>query len=114
MSNTAAPSPPPIIEVWRVALMSVVIGAIVLWAHLLVGQAHADTIGFRIEVRACRADACQLLPMSSRRWAGAYACQSRAALMERFADALPALRGLPPGARTVRVRCVPVVGLAGA
>jgi len=114
MTNTAAPSPPPIIEPWRVVLMAVVIGAIVLWVHLFAGQARADTIGFRIEVRACLADACHLLPVSSRRWAGAYACQTRAALMEQFADTLPPPRGLPPGVRTVRVRCVPVVGLAGA
>lgn len=35
MSDTATPSPPPIIEPWRAVLMAVVVGAIVWWAHVI-------------------------------------------------------------------------------
>lgn len=82
-----------------------------VWAFT---PARADTIAYRIEVRACRADGCRLLPVSARRWAGRYACQGHAETIERFADTLPPVRGLPRGAWTIRARCAAVDGMAGA
>jgi hypothetical protein len=55
MAEPAAPSPPPIIEAWRVALMVAIVGAIVLWVHLLPAPAHADEAGFRAVVLVCPA-----------------------------------------------------------
>lgn len=82
-----------------------------VWAFT---PAHADTIAYRIEVRACRADGRRLLPVSARRWGGLYACQGHADLIERNADALLPVRGLPKGAWTIRARCAAVDGMVGA
>ena len=71
--------------------------------------------GYRIEVQACRPENCRSLPASAQRWAGRYACQARAELIERFAD-LSMLKqvGVKPGSWTVRARCVPVLDLRSA
>lgn len=88
--------------------------AVGFFAGLLAARpAKADdlaVIGYRIEVRACQADACRLLPVSARRWDGEYACQSRAALIERFADEVGPPAGLPPGTWAIRTRCARIVG----
>ncbi|MDP4005077.1 hypothetical protein [Methylobacterium sp. NEAU K] len=76
------------------------------WVWVFDRPAHAETVGYRIEVRACRGADCRLLPVSKRRWVGQFACQGHAGLIERFGDA--------PRGRTLSARCVAVVGLAGA
>lgn len=41
--------------------------SLLMWM-LAVSTGHAETTGYRIEVRACRGAACELLPVSKRRW----------------------------------------------
>ena len=106
MSDVAAPSPPPIIEAWRVAVMVAAIGAIVLWVHLLVTPATAETIGYRIEADACRGAVCRPLGASPRIWGGRYACEGRAANLARF--------GLPGDPRVIRARCTAIDGMPSA
>lgn len=52
MSNTADPQP-PLIELWRVALLVAAIGAIVWWTHCLVTPARADGPGFLAVALVC-------------------------------------------------------------
>ncbi|POR42558.1 hypothetical protein [Methylobacterium sp. V23] len=74
---------------------------------LLIGvpysSADAETIGYRVEAQACAGTVCRQLAPSPRTWAGLYACQTRAANLERF--------GLPGDARAIRARCAAVVGM---
>lgn len=88
--------------------------AVGFFAGLLAGRpAKANdlaVIWYRIEVRACQAEACRHLPVSARRWDGEYACQSRAALIERFAEEAGLPTDLPPGTWSIRTRCAPIVG----
>lgn len=76
------------------------------WVWVFDRPAHAETVGYRIEVRSCRGADCKLLPVSKRRWAGQFACQGRASMIERFGDA--------PRGRTLSARCVAVDGMVGA
>ena len=105
MVDVAAPSPPPIIEPGRVALLFVAVAVIVWWAHCLVTPAAAETIGFRIEAQACHGKDCRTL-VSPRRWTGRYACQNRAADIERF--------GLPGLRLTFKARCTAIDGMPNA
>ncbi|KQO94640.1 hypothetical protein [Methylobacterium sp. Leaf91] len=107
MSNTAAPSPPPVNDLWRIPAIAAIVGAIVLWVHLFIPKpAHAETIGYRIEAEACRGAVCRPLTASSRIWGGLYACQGRAANIARF--------GLPGDPREIRARCTAIAGMPSA
>jgi hypothetical protein len=79
--------------------------SLLMWM-LAVSTGHAETVAYRIEVRACRGASCELLPVSKRRWLGQFACQGRASEIERFGDA--------PRGRTLSARCVALDGMAGA
>jgi len=76
------------------------------WVWVFDRPAHAETVAYRIEVRACRGAACELLPVSKRRWVGRFACEGHASTIERFGDA--------PRGRTLSARCVAVDGMTGA
>lgn len=79
--------------------------SLLLWM-LAVATGHAETVGYRIEVRACRGSACRLLPVSGRRWIGRFACEGHASTIEQFGEA--------PRGRTLSARCVAVDGMVGA
>ncbi|MBA9063120.1 hypothetical protein GGQ91_002508 [Methylobacterium fujisawaense] len=79
--------------------------SLLMWM-LAVATGHAETVGFRIEVRACRGADCRLLPVSGRRWLGRFACEGHASTIEQFGEA--------PRGRTLSARCVAVDGMAGA
>ncbi len=79
--------------------------SLLLWM-LAVATGHAETVGYRIEVRACRGADCRLLPVSGRRWLGRFACEGHASTIAQFGEA--------PRGRTLSARCVAVDGMAGA
>ena len=76
------------------------------WVWVFDRPAQAATVGYRIEVRACRGSDCRLLPVSGRRWIGRFACEGHASTIEQFGEA--------PRGRTQSARCVAVEGMAGA
>ncbi|MCC0807522.1 hypothetical protein FPV16_15000 [Methylobacterium sp. W2] len=106
MTNTAAPSPPPVNDLWRIPAILAIVGAIVLWVHLFIHPAKAETIGYRIEAEACRGTVCHPLTASPRVWGGLYTCQGRAANIERF--------GLPSDPLVIRARCTAIYGMPSA
>lgn len=108
MVRTVDPRPP--LLGW--ALLLVV--AVLMWlAAIATGQ--ATVIGFRIDGRACHGSVCRDLPGSPKLWHGRYACQGRAADLQRLAaDMPPAAFGLPQGKWTITARCVDVEGIPSA
>jgi hypothetical protein len=114
--RTDASNLKPIFEVWHVCSLLAWFGFLMLYAGWLT-SARAETIGYRLEVRACLNDECQPLPTSpaTNPWNGLYACQSRAATLEQLAEGQPLKwAGLPSGKWTIRAHCAPIVGLASA
>ncbi|WP_336491433.1 hypothetical protein [Methylobacterium nigriterrae] len=106
-----APKTAPLAKARRA--VAALIGLVGLLPSGPVGPARAETIGYRLEVVACRGDACRPLPAGRPdRSVGLYTCQSRAATLQQLADGLALKR--PGGPWTVRVRCAAVTGLASA
>jgi len=104
---------PPIFGAWRLVALLLVVPA--AWVYVwTLSPAQAETVAYRIEVRACRGADCRALPVSGRRWIGRFACEGHAATIERFADTLPPVPGLPKGTWVIRARCEAVEGMRGA
>ncbi|GJE45449.1 hypothetical protein AEGHOMDF_4644 [Methylobacterium soli] len=82
--------------------------------HLGVRTARADeaaTIGYRIELQACRGEVCLPISVPTPLWEGRYACDGRATwVAEDAAELGPAVFGLPAGPWNFRARCAPVTG----
>jgi hypothetical protein len=115
-ARTDASNSHPAFQVWRICSLLAWFGFLMLYAGWLT-SARAETIGYRLEVRACLNDEWRPLPTSpaTNPWNGLYACQSRAATLEQLAEG-QSLKwaGLPSGKWIIRARCAPIVGLASA
>ncbi|MBX9719286.1 MAG: hypothetical protein K2Y56_11585 [Methylobacterium sp.] len=113
--DTVSPQLPPIIEWWRVALLFASLTAIVWWAHILVTPASAETVGYRLEIEACRDDACRPILPSDDLWSGKFACENHAAVIEQAGRDLPLERiGLARGTWIIKARCAPIDGMPDA
>jgi hypothetical protein len=115
-ARTVASNAKPTFAAWHVCSRLAWFGFLVIYAGWLT-SARAETIGYRLELRACLNDECRPLRTSpaAHPWNGLYACQSRAATLEQLAAGQPVKwAGLPSGKWTFRARCEPIVGLASA
>lgn len=112
MTNTAAPPPPPILEGWRIAVLVVVLPIIVGWAWWITPPAQAATLGYRLEVEACRGAECRPLSMRAEPLLGQFGCQDRADTLRTLTDApILARAGLKGVGWVLRARCVVVEGM---
>lgn len=73
-----------------------------------VATGRAETIGWRIEVQACR-KVCRVM-LGRAHAEGQYTCQMRAARIAEFAE----FAKLVPAGSRVSARCLPVEGMPGA
>ena len=77
--------------------------------------ADAETVGYRVQLRACQGEACRNVEDPEAVWSGQFACDRRATLIEqRAAVMMDAPFGLPTVRWTVKATCVPVEGMPGA
>lgn len=85
--------------------------ALAVWLAAI-ATGHAETIGWRIEARACRGTVCRTLPASARSIGVKYVCTTHAAALARAAELVGAreLR-LPAGPWRVTVECVAIEGM---
>ena len=86
-ARTDASNSQPTFEVWHICSLLAWFGFLMLYAGWPT-SARAETIGYRLELSACRNDECRPLPTSpaANPWNGLYACQSRATTLERVIE----------------------------